>query len=247
MTLKENLAVLEARLPELKERRDTGCFENDVYEAVDYWCDLGRRAVGNDTRLNYPARVRGETDLLTKLREILSHRGEQDAGQYQPLLNTAEAFLQQLEQVPLPCDGHLGVLRVVREQFRWLFDQYGFTIKEEEPTGACLASGRVSIELKWATASSLSFALTNDNTRHFWLEDLLYLHRDSRYSTVPNSLSLRTGEDVESWFRFVSSVLQQYGPELLTDQAGSWERLSQAQSQRDAEYAAMMNAKYGQK
>lgn len=247
MTLKENLAALESQLPELNERRYAGCFENDVYEAVDYWCDLGRRAIDSDTRVNYRARVRGEKDLLTKLREILSHRGEQHAGQYQRLLNTAQALLQQLEQVPLPRDGHLGVLRVIHEQFRWLFDQYEFTVRDEEPTGVCLASGRVSVELKWATVSSGSFALTNDNAQHFWLEDLLYLHRDSRYSSVPYSLSLRTEEDVESWFRFVSSVLQQYGRELLTDQAGSWERLSQAQSQRDAEYAAMMNAKYGQK
>jgi hypothetical protein len=31
----------------------------------------------------------------------------------------------------------------------------------------------------------------------------------------------------------------------LTDQSGSWDRLAQAQSKRDAEYAAMMNARYG--
>ena len=108
-----------------------------------------------------------------------------------------------------------------------------------------LKSEYVSLELKWATASSLSFALTKDDLHHFWLEDLLYLYHDRRYETVPRSLDLQTERAVESWFEFVAGVLKEYGSEVLTDQSGSWARLAQAQSKRDAEYAAMMNARYG--
>ena len=245
MNLAGSLAVLQSCIPELKAERSQGPLQNDVYEAVDDLCHLGERAVASDTRINYRARAESDLVLFRKLRNISSDRSEEGRERYQALLDCAVEFLRQIAQIPLPPDGHLGVLRVIRSRFAFLFEQYEFTVNDEQPTGMWLKSGNVSLELKCATASSLSFALTKDNLRHFWLEDLLYLYHDQRFETIPFSLDLRTEGDVESWFEFVASVLKEYGSDLLTDRPGAWEQLAQAQSERDAKYEAMMNAKHG--
>jgi hypothetical protein len=87
--------------------------------------------------------------------------------------------------------------------------------------------------------------LSRTDLRQFWIEDLLYLYADPRYRSVPRALSLNSESDVDQWLRFLSGVLRQYGDELLRDEPGAFEQLAHAQSQRDAEYAAEMNAKYG--
>jgi len=246
MTLEENLSVLEARLPELRDSRHTGPLQNDIYEAVEDCCHLGRHAIGNDTRVNYPARAQSEFMCLKKLLAFWAAKDQEELERYQPLLKAAHEMIQQTAEIPLDPDGHLGVLKTIRKHFGWLLEQNGFTIADEQPTGVCLTCGPVFLELAWATQSSLSFSLTRDKVIHFWLEDLLFLHGDDRYRTVPSSLDLKTELDVESWFSFVSGVLRKYGQDLLTDQAEAWSRLAAAQSKRDAEYIAMMNAKYGQ-
>jgi hypothetical protein len=243
MNLADSLAVLQSCIPELMAERNQGPFQNDIYEAIDDLCHLGERAVANDTRINYRARAESDLGLFRKLHNICSD-GSEGRERYHALLDRAVDFLGQIAQVPLPPDGHLGVLRVIRSRFAFLFDQYGFTVNDEQPTGMLLKSGNVSLQLECATSSSLSFALTKDHLRHFWLEDLLYLYHDQRFQTVPFSLDLRTEADVESWFEFVASVLKAYGSDLLTDRLGAWERLAQAQSERDAKYAAMMNEKH---
>lgn len=245
MTIADSLAVLESCLPDLKARRTTGPFENDIYEAIDYWCHLGQRALRNDTRVNYPVRAQYESLLLRKLLGTLSARSKQDERQYLPLLERAEEMIRQIEQVPVPPEGHLGVLRTIRNQFAFLFDVYGFKVADEQPSGVRLSSGAVNIEIGWATQSSLSFSLGGDG-RHFWVEDLLFLHGDGRWRSVPQSIDLSTEADVESWFGFLSSVLRDYGKELLDGQPDAFARLAEAQSRRDAEYAAMMNATGGQ-
>jgi hypothetical protein len=246
MTLDENLAILESRLPELEDRRNAGPLENDIYEAIADCCQLGRLAIENDTRVNFPARAHSENLQFKKLHEFWVAKDQQALERYQPLLNTMHEMIQQIAETPLAPNGHLGVLKTIRKHFGWLAEQFGYTINDEEPTGVNLTAGQVSLELKWATQSSLSFALTRDGARHFWLEDLLFLYGDGRYRVVPISLDLRTEEDVESWFSFVSDVLRKYGQELLTDQAEAWIRLAAAQSKRDAEYKSFMDAKYGQ-
>jgi len=246
MTLDENLEVLESRLPELKDRRNAGPLENDIYEAIADSCQLGRRAFENDTRVNFPARAHSENMQFSKLHEFWVAKNQQALERYRPLLNTMHEMIQQIAETPLAPNGHLGVLKTIRKHFGWLVEQFGFAIADEQPTGVILTAGRVSLELEWATQSSLSFALTRDEANHFWLEDLLFLHGDSRYKSVPMSLDLKTEEDVESWFSFVADALRKYGQDLLTDQADAWRRLAEAQSKRDAEYKSFMDAKYGQ-
>jgi hypothetical protein len=247
MNLAENLGILESSLSDLKANRNESPVQNDLYEAVDYWCSLGRRATAKDTRVNYPARVAGELQLLETLRGMLHDRPEIERGRYQPLLERAEEFLREIACIPLPVDGHLGVLRIIRRQFDFLFDQYGFTVADEQPTNMRLVRGEVTIELGYATQSSLSFALSRTESRHFWIEDVLYLYNDERYRLIPQAIQLNTESDVDEWFRFISSVLRQHGDELLRNSAGAFDRLEDAQTRRDAEYAAMMNEKYGVK
>jgi hypothetical protein len=69
--------------------------------------------------------------------------------------------------------------------------------------------------------------------------------RDQRYLSVPQAIQLSNEADVDDWFQFISGALHQYGDELLRDIPGAFHRLAHAQSERDAEYVAKMNAEYG--
>ena len=244
MALENDLAVLESSLPELKAERQDGPLQNDVYEAVDDLCHLGHRAVAGDTRVNYPARVESDLALFQRLRDVVNSRFEEKRERYVFLLDRSEAMLREIAQIPLPPDGHLGVLKSIRHHFGFLFRQYGFGVMEEEPTGMRLRSGIVIVDVSWAVSSSLSFCLSRDD-RNYWIEDLLYLGGDKRYQSVPQRIELNTAAEVDSWLQFISDVLREYGDEQLRNSPGAFERLDRAQAQRDAEYAAMMNAKYG--
>ncbi len=245
-TLAENLAFLESSVLDLKAERNVGPLQNDVYEAIDDLRHLGQRAAVRDTRVNYPLRAKTELVLFQKLRHIVSARAKNDRLRYLPLLDRAEELVRQISQIPIPVDGHLGVLKVIRNRFGFLFDQYEFTVTDEQPSSMRLTNGAVIVELGCATQSSLSFSLSHDDLGHFWIEDLLYLHGDRRYESVPHFMHLNTETDVDDWFQFISDVLRRYGDDLLRDTPGAFDRLAQAQSQRDAEYAARMNAKHGQ-
>ena len=247
MNLKENLDVLQTSLSGLKAEREKGPIQNDLYEAVDYWCVLGQRAVAGDTKVNYPARAEGELQLLGRLRGMLCARPESERAPHLYLLDRAEELLHEIADISLSPDGHLKVLKAIRSNFDFLFETYGFTVVDEQPTKMRLESGAVSIELGWATQSTLSFSLTRSECRDFRIEDILYLFGDERYRSVPQAIQLNTESEVDEWFRFVSSVLLQHGDALLRNEPGAFGRLAEAQAKRDAEYATMMNEKYGVK
>ena len=221
MALVNNFAVLESSLSELKAERQDGPLQNDVYEAVDDLCHLCRRAVAGDTHVNYPARVTSDLALFQQLRDVVNSQPEQQRGRYLVLLDRAEIILREIAQIPLPPDGHLGVLRSIRHHFGFLFSQYGFGLVDEKPTGMRLRSGAVIVELGWATTSSLSFCLSRDN-RNYWVEDLLYLAGDGRYQSVPQRIELNTEADVDRWLQFISGVLREYGDAQLRNSLGAF-------------------------
>lgn len=247
MTLADNLAVLQSFLPGLESERNLGPHQNDVYEAIADLCNLSQRAVAGDTRINYSVRAQSDSTLFRKLRDIASAKAERDRERYLPLLDCAEKLLDQIAQISIPPEGHLGVLRIIRKRFGFLFEDYGFASAEEEPTGMRLVRGAVAVELRWSVSSTLSFQMTRGDSGDFWIEDLLFLQKDQRYLSIPHSLQMDTEADVDGWFGFISNVVHQYGDELLRDVPGAFERLARAQAQRDAEYVAMMDAKYGSK
>ena len=92
---------------------------------------------------------------------------------------------------------------------------------------------------------SCSFGPESKDGKEFWIGDLLFMYEDRRYRELPQSLVLDTETDVESWFRFIADVFKQYGREVLSNRPGIFDRLAQAQAQRDAEFVAAMNEKYG--
>jgi hypothetical protein len=89
---------------------------------------------------------------------------------------------------------------------------------------------------------SCQFGLEAETGHFLCIRDILFLYHDDRYRSVPEDLLLNTSNDVEVWFRFVASVFRQYGLELLSNQPGLFDRLRAAQSKRDAEYVAAMDA-----
>ena len=74
----------------LKGQRDSSPLANDKFEAAVYWCQLGRWAVEGNTKVNYPARARGEKELLAKLRDIVDAKGVEDQVRYSHLLDVVE-------------------------------------------------------------------------------------------------------------------------------------------------------------
>jgi hypothetical protein len=151
MRLAGNLAFLESAVLELKADSDSGPLRNNVYEEIEDMCILGRRAVARDTRVNYPARAESELMLLQNVRASVLAGNENDRERYVALLDHAEEMVRLIARVPIPPDGQLGVLRLTRSHFDFLFDEHGFTIADQQPTGLVLTRGDVVIEVGCAT------------------------------------------------------------------------------------------------
>jgi hypothetical protein len=92
--LQKAVNELESHLPELARQRASDVFANDLYEAAYYWCELGRWVLENNTKVNYPERVRGERELLAKLQRSLQNKSAEEQLRYERLLNTGGEILQ---------------------------------------------------------------------------------------------------------------------------------------------------------
>jgi hypothetical protein len=199
---------LELQLPWLARKSVSDEFAKDVHEAVEYWSHLGRYVLQNDTRVNFPVRAEGQLLSLHRLEEALNNRPTEEQELYKHLFLRSSELLGIIRAVMPPQDGHLGVLRVIRHQFRFLETQYNFAITKEEPTGLRFSSGAVYIHLAYATKSFLSgqFGPEPEGEHFFGITDLLFLHRDNGYQSVPDDLGLKTEGDVERWFAFLANT-----------------------------------------
>jgi hypothetical protein len=161
----------------------------------------------------------------------------------------AQEMIEQLASIPLPPDGHMGALKAIREHFGFLGTDYGFEITDEQPTGIRFSSGAVSLKLEYSKNPSLScsFGPESKDGKEFGIDDLLFMYGDRRYRELPQSLVLDKEADVDSWFQFIADVFQQHGSEVLSNRPGIFDRLMQAQTQRDAEFVAAMNERYGER
>jgi len=243
----ENIDKLKLWCAEMEPRRSSNPLVNDVYEEAADLRQLAETILNGDTRANYPARVRQERECIRKLQEFWSQKAPEDLRRYDPVFEVAEKILSIAEGIPLPKDGHLGVLKVIRQTFGFLETDYGFTVTTEEPLGMRFSSGEVYLELGYATAPSLSclFSQESQPRKHFWVEDLLYMRGDQRYRALPEKLKLESEEDVKGWFEFLAGIWKQYGLDVLTNRPGIFDRLAQAQAQREEEYTREMNSLYG--
>lgn len=246
-SLKELVSLLESRLPELERHRSSNGFANDVFEAADDLCHLGQYVLDSDTRVDYPARVRQELELWNTLKDLLQKKSAEDQQRYRVIFETADQILRFAKNVQPPADGHLGVLRVIREQFGFLKTEYGFRATGQSPTGLRFSSGAVYLELAWAKqwSNSCGFGSESDPKKSFWIKDLLFMHDDQRYRTLPDELMLETENAVENWFKFLASIFKQYGRDVLTNQTGIFQRLTGARAEWDREYIQEMNRLYG--
>lgn len=246
-SLENAVSELEAHLPQLEKQRTSDAFVNDLYEAASYWCQLGRWVLQKNTKVNYPERVRGERELLTKLELLLRAKPAEAQVKFGPLLSTGGEILQIVEGVHPPKDGHLGFLRTVRECFQFLQTDFGFSVANEQPTSLEFSSGAVYLELECALNPWMScqFGPESAERKHFSIQDLLFLYGDQQYRTLPEKLAMNTEGKVEDWFRFVAGLFRQYGGEVLRNEPGIFDRLAQAQTQRDEEFVAAMNEQHG--
>jgi hypothetical protein len=240
-----DLERLDRMLQQLEKQRSHTALANDIYEAGAYWSKLGHRALQNDTRVNYPARAQEEFLLLEKLQSPLENQREE--GLFREALAKGRSILLALQTIKPPQGGHLGSLRSIYKEFRFLEFAYSFRITHEEPIGVMFSSGEVYINLQWATTPYLSceFGPEGSPKKSFAIDDLLYMVHDSRYRTLPRELSLDTEAKVMEWFEFLASVFKEYGKAVLMNEAGIFEELEKAQMHRDREYTHDMDARYG--
>src|SRR5947209_3824177 len=119
---------LRSSLPELERQRSSSAFANDVFEAVDDLLHLAGYVLEGNTRVNYPARVHQEQQLWKTLTDLLRNRPAEDQQRYARIFGEAEEILRFAATIQLPKDGHLGILRIIREQFGFLEMDYGFRI-----------------------------------------------------------------------------------------------------------------------
>ena len=248
-SLRKAVPELETHLPELKRQGRADGLLHDLYEAAEYCCQLGRWVLEGNTRVNYPDRARGQLKFLTELKDALQNRPAAVQSRYTPIIEATERILRFVEKVQPPKDGHLGVLRVIRELFQFLQTEYSFAIIDTQPTGIRFSSGTVYLRLECIESLTLSCSFGPEALPQqvFWINDLLFMNEDPTYRTLPAELSLDTEEKVENWFAFLAGVFKQYGDPVLSNQPGIFSRLAKAQSERDAEYVQEMNRKFGMK
>ena len=229
---------LETMLPDLKAQRHSSGLANDMYEAAEDWRNAGNYIINANTRVDYQARAFSERCLVDALQASLLVKPTEEQARYARLLRLGAEIVQALQATPSPRDGHLGVLRILREQFGFIEQDCGFYVTKERPTGLRYSSGQVFLELEYASASSLSceFGSESQSQECFWIEDLLYINKDKRYKSIPGALSLNTADEVEAWFRFVAEIFRERGKQVLLNEPGIFERLKAAQSKRDEEF-----------
>ena len=247
-SLDDLVRQLELSLPELRLRRSENGLRNDLFEAVDDLLHLARHALQGDTQVNYPIRADEEIRLWNALTERM-HKDSDDSQRQQgrPLLEITAQILQIVKNIQPPVDGHLGVLRIIHEDFDFLTADYGFNVTDQEPTRIRFSSGSVYIVLAWANQwdNSCIFGPESEPPNHFWIKDLLFMYGDQRYRTLPDELALNTQTAVENWFRFLAAVFKQYGYPVLTNQPGIFAKLAKAQAEWDLEYTKEMDQLYG--
>ncbi|HEY1528418.1 MAG TPA: hypothetical protein VGH51_19505 [Candidatus Angelobacter sp.] len=246
-SLQELVSGLESYLPELERQRSSSGFANDVFEAIDDLRHLGHYILEGNTRVDYPVRVGQERELWKTLADLLRKRPAEDQQRYAKIFGEAEQILRFAETIQPSRDGHLGVLRIIRKQFGFLTTDYHFRVAHQKPTGMRFSSGTVYVNLEWAKeySSSCSFGAESNPTKSFWIDDLLFMHGDERYRTLPEDLALNTERDVENWFKVLADIVKQYGRDVLSNQPGIFEKLAKAQAQRDREYTEEMNRLHG--
>lgn len=242
-SLQESVDSLEASLPSLREHRASSPFANDIYEAVDYWRDLGRRALDGDAKVNYPERAREEKVLYEKLLATLRTRPPEEEQLYLGVLGAAQRLLNIIAAIPIDLEGYLGTLSVLKREFNFLQVEYGFRISNAEPTGVRYSSGAVYVELQYSIdpTFSCSFGPEGKDEVSFWVDDLLFLYGDKLYRTIGIARELKTKDQVQEWFSYIASIWKQYGREVLTNQPRIFDRLAEAQAMRDREHAAAIN------
>ena len=240
-SLQQLAAELKSHLPDIAQRSDG--FARDVYESFEYWCFLARSASERDTQINYPVRAEGQLRWLAKLERALDSRSPEEQRFYHPLLLKSADLLRLVARMEVPEEGHQGFLRIVRRDFGFLQTEYGFGVSREEPTVLELSSGTVFVHLEYAGKSYLScqFGPEPETGHFFCIRDILFLYDDG-YQSVPEDIVLTSKTDVELWFKFVADVFRRHGHAILSNQAGIFDRLRDAQIKRDAEYIAARDA-----
>jgi hypothetical protein len=228
---------LEAALPDLKRERLSSATANDIYEVADDWRSAANFILNRDTRVDFQARAFSESHLLNTLKAVLEAKPIEAQRAYSNILRLGEEIVQALQTTTSPKDGHLGVLRILRERFLFLEEEFGFVITNEKPVGLRWSSGQVFLELEFAHTIHMTCAFGSENEPNnlFWLDDLVYLFGKEPYKFAPPKLTPNTTEELEVWFNHVANVFQMHGRPVLSNETGIFARLAEAQSKRDKE------------
>jgi hypothetical protein len=244
--LGQDLEELKKRLPTLERKRYESGFLNSVFELTDDLCRVADRALNHDTTIDFTPQANYELGFWNRLRIEAEKQSQADRLEYQSVYDLAQQILREMGKVVPPQDGHLGVLRIIREEFAFLHADFGFTAETKKPTGMRFSSGSVYVNLEYAKRRTLScsFGPESNLDTVFGIADLLFLFGDQGYKE-PEEITLATEKDVESWFKYLADVFKRYGQEILTNEPGIFDKLTTAQNEKDQEYIRQMDERYG--
>jgi hypothetical protein len=236
---------ISSQIADLKNRPLLDAFTDDLYDAVSYWLQLSQWLIEDNTKIDYNARASEELLLLEQLENTLSTLPLNEQRQYYALLALSKQVLSTIAQIQMPPNGHMGVLKIIKDRFFFLQNEYGFTISKCTPLGIKYSSGEVYVDIEFAENSSLccTFGPERNMDQVFWPEDLLYLYKSKEYELFENEQRLNNVDELERRFDLIAGVLHQYGYEVLRNELGIFERLQRAQNERNVIYNKLMDEK----
>ena len=241
------ISNLESHLAAIEIRARSDGFAQDVFETVQHWTYLSRRALAGDTLVNFPEAAKVELRNVALLQGHVTQMTPEDQQLYAPILIMGSELLKILDTVAPSERGHLGIVKVIRDEFLFLETDYGFSVTDEVPTGVRYSSRSVYIRLEYAIKAWMScrFGPEPEGEHFFTIDDLLFLYRDDRYRSLPEDLALDTENAVKKWFGTLATIFRKYCNELLTNTPAVFEHLARAQAERDAAYSQEMFRLYG--
>ncbi len=231
--LARNIDTLARLAAKLKPARNDQPIINDMFEAADDWRNLGNSLL-KDNGHNLSGRVQQEEELVAALQAFYGKALQQDLD-YAAVMDLGGQIIAEGKQRKYDPDGYLGSVKIVRETFAFLQSEFGLVPGQELRSLWNYKLDRVCVSLSLPSEYDWSCRVKRliDQSTSFDLEDLLFMAGRSVSLALPPGQAIASLVDVQAWFTTVADILRQYGSDVLADRPGAFERLAQAEAERE--------------
>ncbi len=215
-------------------------------DAVSYHRYLADRLLERSTMTAFSSIAKSERADFEALRS--RYRAEIDSSvDYQAVMALGEKVIAEAEAWVMDPDGHLGVLRVLREEFAFLRCN-GFEMVWEEICDADYVAPWLTVRLRLPPGRLMDpsyLVKLSAGGAECFLDDLLYRADPARFAMPREIPSPTTASEVRALFRGAATILERHGTDVLSGQAGAFEALQAAARERGARVDAECERLYG--